>query len=111
MGLCLVIPFAVTPFAFAKAPKADGYYDVYLTGGRVCRQCTWRVLNQTQVELTNRGGIRGVYPRIDILGVDDHPVLRKVYQQHLQGIGLPARVLVPQAFEDEDRLRYYETQN
>lgn len=40
-----------------------------------------------------------------IAGVDDNPLLNWLLWHSAHGVGLPGRVIVPRAFEDEPQLR------
>lgn len=81
-------------------------YDIYLTENRICRKCTGRYLTPEQVELKNRNGETGVYKPSEIIGVDNHPLRRKFWLHSYRGMGLPARVINPRAFEGEKFLNY-----
>lgn len=87
-------------------------YDIYLTENRVCKKCVGRVLNdpaatEALVELKNKKGDTGVYRLSEIIGVDNHPVARKLFLQSLHGIGFPAQIIVPQGFDDTEKLLNY----
>jgi hypothetical protein len=79
---------------------AEKYQDIYLTDDRVCKACRWEILPKGEVQLTDRQGRKSVVPAKEIIGVDTHPWLRKTLVKSLQGTGLPAKVIVPYAFED-----------
>ncbi|WP_373533216.1 hypothetical protein [Vampirovibrio sp.] len=79
---------------------AAKYQDVYLNDNRVCKACRLEVVNPDSVRLTNREGHRVLVKPKDILGIDQHPVWRKLIFSSLHGIGLPGPVIVPNAFED-----------
>jgi hypothetical protein len=88
----------------------DGFtkpVDIYLTSDRVCKKCIGRYINQNQVELVNKKGQRGVYAANEIVGLDTHPIARKLFLHSLHEIGLPARIIVPQAFDNEPKYLHY----
>jgi hypothetical protein len=80
--------------------------DIFLTSDRVCEKCTWKVLNPQEVQLTNRKGQTGIYPLAEIIGLDTHPLARRFLLRSAQGVGLPGRIIVPQAFDHEKYLHY-----
>jgi hypothetical protein len=75
--------------ALAWAGDKPGYKDIYLTQE-----------SRTQVRLTNRLGHSTLVKPEEIIGIDRHPVLRKLTLKSLHGIGLPGPIIVPAAFED-----------
>jgi hypothetical protein len=79
---------------------AAEFKDIYLIENRVCKACRWEALDDQHVRLTNRNGDRVVVKQKEILGIDRHPVWRKLIYNSLHGIGLPGPVIVPNAFED-----------
>ena len=79
---------------------AAEFTDIYLTENRVCKACRWENEDGQRVRLTNRNGDRVLVKQKEILGVDRHPVWRKLIYNSLHGIGLPGPVIVPNAFED-----------
>lgn len=81
-------------------------YDIYLSGNRICKKCTARYLGNNEVELRNRKGETGVYPLWEVQGVDTHPFARRFWGASFRGVGLPGRIIVPQAFDDEKGLHY-----
>ncbi len=88
----------------------DGFtkpVDIYLTGDRVCKKCVGRYINQNEVELVNKKGQRGVYAANEIIGLDTHPIARKLFLHSVHEIGLPARIIVPQAFDNEPKYLHY----
>lgn len=108
MPLLLLTTLCVSPlFAMAeKRANQPKYYDIYLSGDRVCEKCTWRLLPRRDkeevqlVELINREGASGVYPAADIIGVDANPLMRKLLLKGVAGMGLAGEIIVPQAFEN-----------
>ena len=54
------------------------YQDVYLTHRRVCRQCRIEVAGPQSCRLINQAGLSERVLTRDILGVDVHPVQRKI---------------------------------
>lgn len=86
-------------FGVVKADETK-YQDIYLTEERVCKACTWTLLPKGQVQLSNRLGKSSIVAAKEIIGVDEHPFGRKIMLKSLNGIGLPAKVVVPFAFKD-----------
>lgn len=80
--------------------KAGEFKDIYLTENRVCKACRWEIADDYHTRLTNRNGERIVVKNNEVLGMDRHPVWRKLIDKSLHGIGLPGPVIVPSAFED-----------
>lgn len=76
------------------------YHNIYLTDNRVCRDCTGTWVTREQVQLINRQGEHIVVPVRDILGVDWHPWIRKTIVHSLFGLGIPATVFAPYAFDN-----------
>ena len=101
---CLLVLFSLLPGAFpARAADKIRYYDIYLTGNRLCKQCVWRVIDRTHVELvSSRTGERGIYSPAEILGVTAHPVLRKLFYKSIHGVGLSGQINAPEAFDRPD---------
>ena len=84
----------------ALADSKPGYKDIYLTKERVCKSCTWAWENKKQIRLTNRLGHFTLVKPTEIIGIDKHPIMRKLTIKSLHGIGLPGPLIVPAAFED-----------
>lgn len=80
--------------------NAAEYKDIYLTENRVCKACRWEILDESHARLTNRNGDRIVVKSGELLGMDRHPVWRKLIYNSLHGIGLPGPVIAPNAFEN-----------
>ncbi|WP_303674670.1 hypothetical protein [Vampirovibrio chlorellavorus] len=76
------------------------YKDIYLTENRVCKACRWEAVDNQSIRLTNRNGDRIVVHPGEVLGMDRHPVWRKMIYKSLVGVGLPGKIIVPGAFED-----------
>jgi len=76
------------------------YKDIYLYQNRVCKACRVEIVNKTTVRLVNRAGQASIVPAKQLIGMDRHPIFRKLYIHSLYGVGLPGPVLVPAAFED-----------
>jgi hypothetical protein len=98
-----ILPFfasAVLLLVGCPRVMAAEFKDVYLTENRVCKACRWEQVDGERVRLTNRSGDRVLVKQKEILGVDRHPVWRKLIYNSLHGIGLPGPVIVPNAFED-----------
>lgn len=98
--LCLGI-FCLSFFSamslLVRAEKAP-YYDVYLTFRRICRACCMQAVSSTHVRLVNQAGEAEIVLVRDILGVDEHPVQRKVlehFTKHLNPISM--HYLLPDA--------------
>ncbi len=79
------------------------YHDVYLLDNQVCRKCSGAWINAGQVELTNRQGDRTIVYARDILGVDTHPVFRKILIHSIQNVGLAGPEIAPYAFANWDK--------
>lgn len=58
------------------------------------------------IELRNATGVSACYAAREILGVDRHPVWRRLVGKGIRGTGLAGRAIVPQAFDDEAHLDY-----
>ncbi len=84
--------------------KRDKAYTFYLTGNRICRKCYWRHAENGRVELSNKAGITATYDRSELIGVDNHPIFRRLFRKGIHGVGLPGRVIVPTAFDDEKHI-------
>lgn len=99
----------------AKPMESSQSQDIYLTGNRVCKQCQWEFVGYdvsrfALFKLTNPQGHSGVYPEHEILGVDQNPILRRLVRHSFHGVGLPGKVINPQAFDlkkDDPQLPYY----
>ncbi|MCE3235534.1 MAG: hypothetical protein K0Q50_1714 [Vampirovibrio sp.] len=76
------------------------YKDIYLTEGRVCKACTWQLTEKQQVMLINRQGNATIVKPKEIIGIDTHPILRKIVIKSLHGIGKPGPEIAPGAFEE-----------
>lgn len=98
----LLLVAALLGAASLRPAMAGGlkYYDLYLTGNRMCKQCTWRWVDARHVEISNRQGQAAVIEGAEILGYDKHPIARRVFLKGVHGIGLPGPVVVPYAFDD-----------
>ena len=93
LGLSLFTAMSMLALA-EKAP----YYDVYLTFRRICRACCMQPVSSTHVRLVNQAGEEELVLVRDILGVDEHPVQRKVlehFTKHLNPISM--HYLLPDA--------------
>jgi len=102
LWLALMLPLS----ALAKAVEPGKAYNFYLTEGRVCNHCTWQWYSATQVQLTNPQGVSGVYLAKEIYGANTHPIRRWLYRKHLDGLWLPAKVIVPSAYDDRSFLEF-----
>lgn len=99
IGFCLVGGTALAGSGTEESPKPL-YLDFYLTENRICKACTGFWTHDRQVALENRQGHRTVVDPEEIIGVDRHPLGRRLLRKSLHGIGLPAKVIVPYAFDD-----------
>lgn len=86
--------------AVAESGNKTRYYDIYLTDNRICEACTGQWVARDRVALTNRQGERAIVNVREILGVDNHPIARRLLKKSLHGTGLAAKVIVPYAFDD-----------
>lgn len=100
MTLILLVWGILPECSPALAKEKPGYQDIYLTEDRVCRSCTWAWEQKNLVRLTNREGHATLVYPAEIIGVDRHPIIRKLTLKSLQGIGLPGPIIVPAAFDD-----------
>lgn len=98
----LLLGLSSSLFAEERPSAPVGPVDIYLTEGRVCKKCVGRWLNGSQVELVNRQGLRGVYRSDEIVGVDRHPIARKLLMKSIYGQGLPGRVLFPRLYQNSE---------
>ncbi|MFN9691150.1 MAG: hypothetical protein ACK551_03520 [Vampirovibrionales bacterium] len=77
-----------SPFAVAeKSP----FQDVYLTNRRICRSCWMQPISETHVRLINQAGEAEIVLARDVLGVDEHPVQRKIldhFAKHMNPISM-----------------------
>jgi hypothetical protein len=90
----ITIPLAMPALAREKIKPSP---DVYLTFRRVCRACHLEEVGNQKVRLTNSKGHSVVVYAHEILGVDEHPVQRKVldhFLHHLHPISMD--VLLPE---------------
>lgn len=76
------------------------YYDFYLTGDRQCKKCAPRWINSKQVELTNQAGDVAVVTAKEIIGYDNHPILRRILRHSIQNQGIAGPIIMPYAFDD-----------
>jgi hypothetical protein len=82
--------------------------DIYLTEDRVCKRCTWAwedANTKDWVVLTNKGGLATRVRPQEILGIDTHPFVRRFLLKSVEGVGLPGRVILPQATDTARFLR------
>lgn len=98
--IALIIVPVLLGTGLVMAGEKELYRDIYLTGNRVCKACTAQRLGKLKVALTNREGASSVVDVRDIVGVDTHPLGRRLFRKSLHGIGLPAKIVVPDAFDD-----------
>jgi hypothetical protein len=75
------------------------YYDIYLTNNQICKSCTVQQKDLDHVWLINKQGHYTVVSRHQIMGLNQHPVVRRVLWASLHGIGLPGPIIAPEAFE------------
>jgi hypothetical protein len=76
------------------------YQDIYLSENRVCKSCRLEWVDKTKVRLVNRAGMASIVPAKAVIGIDNHPIIRRALTTSLHGIGLPGPILAPAAFED-----------
>jgi hypothetical protein len=89
-------------------PQTEGFYTIYLTYNRACKQCQLTDLQDGTVYLVNSQGVGATYPATDILGVDYHPIQRR-FQTHLANTLNPhaARTLLPNSVEHREYQDWY----
>jgi hypothetical protein len=79
--------------------------DVYMTDGQVCYRCHFAGwVNSQQLMLQDAYQRQYVVAPRQILGVQKHPILAKLFLTSIRNQGvdeLPGRIIVPQAFTDE----------
>lgn len=99
-GLLYTAALAGLILSHLSAVAEEKYRDIYLTGDRVCRGCQWSLLPEGRVQLTNKQGLVSAVPAKEVVGVNTHPWIRKLFVKSLHGTGLAAKIIVPYAFED-----------
>ena len=89
-------------FAFAaRQTNTQGFYDIYLTQRRICRQCSMQLLpDNRRVLLTNQTGEEKPYFVYEIMGVDYHPWRRRFLKRFVHGFPVPGRILFPHSHPD-----------
>jgi hypothetical protein len=80
--------------------SATYYYDVYLTTGDVCRHCLTERVDSEHLRLSNAQGAWTIVPFGIFMGIDYHPVARKLLIKSLHGINKSGPELVPYAFDN-----------
>lgn len=105
-AMALERPLNTTHEPEIQQEKFSKPFDVYLTEDRICKKCTGRYINSETIELKNRKGKAGLYHVDEIIGVDVHPLARRFWLHSFRGVGLPGKIIVPQAFEEEKYLHY-----
>jgi hypothetical protein len=98
-GCCLLLA-ATMPVNSWAAEKAASYKDIYLTENRVCKDCTWEWANKKQVKLINRAGQATLVLPKEILGIDTHPIIRRLTLKSIHGVGKAGPEIVPAAFDN-----------
>ncbi|MEB3287303.1 MAG: hypothetical protein VKJ04_07355 [Vampirovibrionales bacterium] len=87
------------------------YYDVYLVGNQMCRQCAIIPVNEYQMGLVNKAGKSVVVRSVDIVGVDTHPFMRKVLERIVRDTDIVGEIITApgydplQSWRDEIRER------
>ena len=100
MRYVLILLALLLPTAMADDLK---YYDIYLTDNRVCKKCAWQVIDANRVELVSRKtGKRGIYHPSEIMGVDKHPIARRLFKKAVHGSGYAGKVIDPDAYDRPD---------
>lgn len=107
LGLILLLALVwgwecATVSAFAAEKKQ--YKDIYLSENRVCRSCTWQWTEKKQVMLINRAGQATLVNPKEILGMDTHPIVRKLLIKSLHGVNEAGPVIVPAAFDNANEI-------
>jgi hypothetical protein len=88
--------------------------DIYLTDGTICPRCHvvgWA--NPKQVLLQDAWQRQYVVAPDQIKGVQKHPILARLFVHSIQNHGpdgLPGRIIVPQAWDDERHWLKYSQQ-
>ncbi len=100
LGISGLLGWLWPDFSNAQAGEKPVYRDIYLTEERICRSCSGRWIDDKRLELANRQGEKAIIASKDIIGIDKHPVARRILTRSLHGIGLSAKIVVPYAFED-----------
>lgn len=100
----------------ALAEESVDYVDFHLTDGRVCKKCAFRILgpdspskkgDPEQIELYNRKGQSTVVAYTEILGINKHPLLRKLYLNRLKNAGITGPIIAPEGYEElKQRAKY-----
>lgn len=98
--IAVILLYLVAGARIAMAAEKIKFHDWYLTEERVCKACHARWINNHQISLVNREGLRAVVESGEVLGVDNHPVVRKLLYHSATHQGLAGKVLVPSAFDD-----------
>ncbi len=88
----------------ALAEKKPVYKDIYLSENRVCKSCTWQWAEKGQVMLINRAGEATLVKPDEILGMDTHPIIRKLLTKSLHGVNEAGPVIVPAAFDNANEI-------
>jgi hypothetical protein len=74
------------------------YADVFLSHQRLCQECRGERVSETHVRLINRKGEAIVVPITEIVGVDAHPIKRRVMDHFVRNLNPTASyVLFPDA--------------
>lgn len=76
------------------------YQDIYLTEDRVCKKCHWEWVDREHVALTDMAGKRALVKPDEIIGIDTHPRLRRLFLKGLRGTGLGGKIIVPYPYDD-----------
>lgn len=102
--LCLTLLFNSSTKALSqnKTPytQKTKYYTIYLLNNKVCKKCSVQQKDADHVWLINKGGAYELVPINQIIGIDRHPIIRRLVWKSLHGIGLPGPVIAPEAFKN-----------
>ena len=83
-----------------KKPKSVVRRDIYLWDKRVCRKCWAYFVDDEHLRLIDPKGHWSIVPYRDIVGVDYHPIWRKLVVKSAHGIGVAGPALVPSSFDN-----------
>lgn len=98
--MLLLLAFLL-PLQPAFATDKVIYKDIYLTQNRVCRSCTWEwQAKDRKILLINRSGQATLVKPKEILGMDTHPIVRRLMLKSLHGVGKAGIDIVPGAFDE-----------
>jgi len=88
--------FLLTLFVLKPAFAESRYKDVYLTHQRICEQCEVVYVSRTRVRLRNKDEQVTFVHSHEIIGVDEHPIKRKITDHFVDNLNPhAAKVLYP----------------